>query len=537
MEETRRLSKAEMDQSGVEYLVDEPWQKMGTETFLEKASSYVGKLSVKVTGDLKGEDAVRVIWLSTTLFFTVGGYWLLRSIKDPIISIIDGVDRIPQAKIASLVVVFALVIVYNKLIDIFPKHQLFYMMGTAYGSLFFIIALLLSHPTIGLQNNQEDPWRLLGWISYVSIESFGSMVIQCYWALVNASVDTKFAKKYFGIIVAGAQIGSILGPTIATQAVYTGIPALYMGGSLSMFLMVIAMYLYMQRFKPSIDEKEDVLEGKNSNTSKEGKSDKEGGVLEGFKLFMKFDYVKGLFAVSCLFNVQVTVMDYMMKVLAKERFDNLYPDDPQTSLEAFASFMGHFGQVTNSISFLFSLFGTGFIIKYLGLTHTLLCFPILLLFCTVAVWMSPTLWVTSTTIKFKCKSWIETFGQRGSKAAGSIITNAFANSLLELAQYGSIVGVFISVFLVGVSEYMGRKFEELSSSERKIGEEQLNVYDIIHTTTFPASTTEDQDGFPDVDTSCAEELEEEGKEVEGKDGRGKQFILPIEEEEKKDYLL
>lgn len=39
---------------------------------------------------------------------------------------------------------------------------------------------------------------------------------------------------------------------------------------------------------------------------------------------------------------------------------------------------------------------------------------------------------TSTQIKFKCKSWIDTFGQRGSKAAGSIVTNAFANSVADL---------------------------------------------------------------------------------------------------------
>lgn len=42
--------------------------------------------------------------------------------------------------------------------------------------------------------------------------------------------------------------------------------------------------------------------------------------------------------------------------------------------------------------------------------------------------------MTSTSIKFKCKSWIETFGQRGSKAAGSLITNAFADDLPMLAE-------------------------------------------------------------------------------------------------------
>lgn len=45
-----------------------------------------------VTGELEGEDLLRVIWLSGTLFFVVGGYWLLRSLKDPIMSVIDGVS-------------------------------------------------------------------------------------------------------------------------------------------------------------------------------------------------------------------------------------------------------------------------------------------------------------------------------------------------------------------------------------------------------------------------------------------------------------
>lgn len=57
--------------------------------------------------------------------------------------------------------------------------------------------------------------------------------------------------------------------------------------------------------------------------------------------------------------MQVTVIDYMMKVLAKERYAALYPADPQQAMRGFAAFMGFFGQTTNGISFLFSLFGTG----------------------------------------------------------------------------------------------------------------------------------------------------------------------------------
>lgn len=433
---------------------------------------------------------------------------------------IDGVDRIPQAKILSLVVVLVLVVVYNKLLDIMPKHHLFFLMGGIYALIFGITAFLLSHPTIGLPNNTADPTRLLGWVSYIAIESFGSIVVQCYWALINSSVDVNFAKKNFGVIVAGAQIGSIIGPTIATHADTIGVPLLYLGGSLCMVFMVFAMYMYVQRFGAPIEDEN------KPKTKKEG-------VLEGFYLFYEHDYIKGIFCVTSLFMIQFTVFDYMMKVLAKDKFANMYPDDPELALRAFASFMGRFGQVTNSISFAFSLFGTGFVIENCGLTITMLLFPALMLACTAIVWVSPDLWtifavmmivkgmsyalnnpckeilyqVTSNSVKFKCKSWIDTMGQRGCKAAGSVITYTFANSLGSLLLYGNGVGLVINLFLFVVSRYMGRKFEELSETGHKIGEEPPPVRiggidDVDH----PAEFDEEED------VTCGRE--EEGQTIE-----------------------
>lgn len=42
--------------------------------------------------------------------------------------------------------------------------------------------------------------------------------------------------------------------------------------------------------------------------------------------------------------------------------------------------------------------------------------------------------MTGDNVKFKCKSWIDTFGQRGSQATGSIITNQFATSMVDLVK-------------------------------------------------------------------------------------------------------
>lgn len=300
MSKNHTVKNAEVDpDTGREFLQDKEWKKMDTTvSFTSSATEFVDRAMRKITGDLEGDDLMRVFWLSGTLFFIVGGYWLLRTIKDPIMSSIDGVQYIPQAKIASLFVVFGLVVVYNKLLDMFPKHQVFYMMGLFYGVLFFSIGILLMHPKIGLPNTTADPSRLLGWVSYVSIESFGSMVVQCFWALVNSSVNVSFAKKNFGFIVAGAQIGSVLGPSVATQADTLGVSGLYVFASGIMFCMVGAMYYYIEKFgaEDSLDEEE---------KTKAKPTGKEEGVMEGFYLLYEHDFVKGIFAVSSLYMVQV----------------------------------------------------------------------------------------------------------------------------------------------------------------------------------------------------------------------------------------
>ena len=54
------------------------------------------------------------------------------------------------------------VTVYNKLIDMFPKHQLFYIVGGFYTVAFALLAAILAHPTIGIANTEASLYRILG---------------------------------------------------------------------------------------------------------------------------------------------------------------------------------------------------------------------------------------------------------------------------------------------------------------------------------------------------------------------------------------
>jgi len=78
---------------------------------------------------------------------------------------------------------------------------------------------------------------------------------------------------------------------------------------------------------------------------------------------------------------------------------------------------------------------------------------------------------TSGAVRYKAKSWIDIFGARGSKALGSVVTNAFSDSAENLVANGSLVGMAVSCFLIWNARFMGKSFEEYTESGYIVGEE------------------------------------------------------------------
>jgi len=491
--------------------------------FTGKTKRTLHKLYRRLYGDkLPPSEMLRTLCLAMTLFFMIGGYWLLRSLKDSVLMSLCGYQAIPKAKMLSVFVVLGVVSVYNHLLDSdIPKHQLFYIFGSFYFILFTVIALMLMNPKIGLANKYQDEGRVLGWVSYCAIESYGSVMVSLFWSFANSNITLETAKSSYGVMVAFAQLGSILGPAIVTSyAEEWGIAQCYMLGALIMPLLQGTMYFYIRTYG-SNEAREEKAE-LNSNSFAGGasedkrfkKSKKErAGILEGLSLFWKYNYVKGIFAISCLFMVEVTIIDFTLKVLAKEYFSEEYVCEmtnhdcyntetkefglTEEATNAIASFMGLFGVATNSLSFIFSLLGTSAIIRKLGLRITLLLFPSLCLIVIIAVRLRPTLYVvflamillkansyainnptkemlyqpTSSAVRYKAKSWIDIFGARGSKALGSVVTNTFSNSAESLVANGSLVGIAVSCFLIWNARFMGKSFEKYTESGYIVGEE------------------------------------------------------------------
>jgi len=89
------------------FLAETRWNKMavGDSNQAADKDSIFERTFTRLYGKMSLDEKLRLFWLSATLFFIIGGYWLLRSIKDPIIATITGVEAIPKAKMMSVVVV------------------------------------------------------------------------------------------------------------------------------------------------------------------------------------------------------------------------------------------------------------------------------------------------------------------------------------------------------------------------------------------------------------------------------------------------
>lgn len=419
-------------------------------------------------GDLTRNEAFKFLLYGVLIMLIIGIYWEVRCVKDAIFNSFIGSKETGWAKLLSLVVVFPLVIGYSYLIDIFSRKHLFYAVSLIYGIAFLIMSYLLSNSTFGMGAPEADRWKILGWITYVMIESFGTLVVALFYAFMADTTTPESGKKGYFITATLAQVGAILGSWLVRgQSVCLGVPKLVSIAGCCIFLIPVLVWFILW-YLPK-----ESLTGYQAKGHVE-KKDKPG-FIDGLKLMFSEPYLFAIFFIVCSFEVIATVFDLQFKILIAEYAkgnDALY-----------AAFSGDFG-VTLSLLALYSLlFGLGKIGRKIGVTYSLALMPILMginilimtgaymewfswlaagpsALLTVVFWIQVVskginyalgqpskeqLYIpTSKEAKYKSKGWIEMFGSRGSKATGAGI---------KIAQqdYLKIFGAAGTAFLMGIS--------------------------------------------------------------------------------------
>lgn len=442
--------------------------------------------------------------LSLTFFCAIGSYWLLRLLKDIVFMKIafpislgwpeeQGVLYQPVAKTWSPLVIIVCVALYSKLVDVFSKQKLFYVVCSFYMLLFTLIAMLLL--IRDLYSNEflgKTTLSAMGWITYFGVESYGSVIIPLFWSFVVSITNEKSAKIGFPLIIVGAQLGGVFGSSLSLFAKEAGgVWCLFAMSSAVVFVMMIVMHYFIKTMPKSQMRGSLFAEKLDREEQEKKKESFMEGFYSGLKLIISNPYLLGVLIVSCVYEVIVTIVDFQMK-----RQASMHPD--YSGEIGFAKFMGIFGISVNGLTFVLALFGTGYFLRKFGLKICLLVFPVLFGISLIILFaicsssnpsQSELLWTTFSAVvlarglaygvnnptkemlyiptskdaRFKAKGWIDMFGARTAKMGGSRITNALKGDLTTLFIVGTVAGIGIVIIWITAALYVGRKNQQMLS--------------------------------------------------------------------------
>lgn len=415
------------------------------------------RIATALWGKFESSDEIKKFGLLALIFgLIIAVYWGMRPIKDSIFGAIVGFNYQPMAKFLSLFIATPLVILYGKLIDKYPRQKVFYGLTAIYGVLALCFAIGFMHPTIGLDNLVKDPSRWIGWAWYVYVESFGSLIVALFWAFTTDITDTQSAQRGFPLIALFGQMGNIFGPMLLRAKRYGLSNSAPIVGVIGLLIFLIGILLWI--FTKVIPASQ--MTGYHAADSEEKHS--EPGLVEGLRLLLTQGYLFGIFLIIFFYEVILTIFDFHFKTAVVE----IYPAEADN-----AAYLSDYAVWVGIVATACVFFGINNIQRHLGMRASLILLPVLIATAVFTLWLNPTainvaFWImvfskavnyalnqptlkqlyipTTKDAKYKAQAWIEMFGSRGSKAAGSSI-NSFKVPL-EVSM-GKVAGgaTFIAV--------------------------------------------------------------------------------------------
>ena len=444
----------------------------------------IGKLDAAkkvVWGDINSEEMLKFGILSVASVIVLGSYWSVRVLKESLFFELVGKNYYGPAKIITFPIVIGLVFIYNLLLNRVNREQLFWVVSGAYAAMFVAIGYFYSHPFAPMTGPFFDliPGRMLGWIIFNGIESYGGIVVTMFFSYVTFTTTTAAAKRGLGLIFFAAQIGQYAGPTIGDYFLSTiGFANLFYGVAAVVMMIPVTIAAYVAF----------VSESMRTSDSQAGDK-KKTGVFEGLRLLAQHPYLVGLAVVSTVYEIVAVVLDMQFKLMAGTTYNGV----------DLASYLSQYAKTGAVVAIVFSFAGTSFVIRKLGVRWCLLVFPAtvaliisyikfnpilnifffgMIIFKTLAYTLnSPVKEMmfipTSKDVKFKVKSVTDTIGGKGSKAIGAGVI-----SLSQTLAAGGAAGAFllytsmISLGVVGmwlmVAMWVGKKYDKLITSKEII---------------------------------------------------------------------
>ncbi len=417
--------------------------------------------------DVKPNE-VRALWLGFILFFVVlAGYYVIRPIRDNI-----GATQFENLWWMFTVVLVAMIVANALFSMIVARMSRRKFIPIAYR--FFILNLVIFFVLMQFMPPGKQPW--VDGCFFVWVSVFNLFATAVFWGFMTDIFTNEQGKRLFGFIAVGGSLGGMLGPLITASLVHrvsTGVLLLICAGMLEIAAQSI-------RFFPAEFRRSD---SKSAEDAAAAEKPIGGKFWDGVTHICKSPYLFGLFVFILLYTLTSTWTYFQQSELTKVGF---------ADRAARTAFFAKLDLSVNTLTLLLQIFLTGRLMKFLGVTVTLLFMPVLSLFGFAAMGLVPVLAVLAVfqvarrastfafmrparevlfTVlrredKYKAKSFIDTFGYRCGDQFGAWSYGGMQAFGLTLSTI-SYIAVPVVACWCALGVWLGRKQRALADAQAK----------------------------------------------------------------------
>jgi AAA family ATP:ADP antiporter len=422
------------------------------------------KLFAKIV-DVKPEE-LRALWLGFAFFFVVlAGYYVIRPIRDNI-----GAQQYENLWWMFTVVLVTMIFANALFSAIVSRMSRRRFIPIAYR--FFILNLIIFFVLMQYMPPGKQPW--VDGCFFVWVSVFNLFATAVFWGFMTDLFTNEQGKRLFGFIAVGGSLGGILGPIITASLIHyvsTGVLLLICAAMLEIAAQSV-------RFFPA------EFRGQHSKSTDDAAEKPIGGKFwDGLTNICKSPYLFGLFLFIFLYTSTSTWTYFQQAELTKTGF---------VDKAARTAFFAKLDLSVNTLTLVLQIFVTGRLMKFLGVTVTLLFMPVLSLFGFAAMGFAPVLSVLAVfqiarrastfafmrparevlfTVlrredKYKAKSFIDTFGYRCGDQVG-----AWSYTGMHALGLGFSTISYIAIPVVAgwcaLGVWLGRKQRVLAEGQRR----------------------------------------------------------------------
>src|SRR6266436_1675319 len=425
--------------------------------------------------DVKPNE-VRALWLGFILFFVVlAGYYVIRPIRDNI-----GATQFENLWWMFTVVLVAMIVANALFSMIVARMSRRKFIPIAYR--FFILNLVIFFVLMQFMPPGKQRW--VDGCFFVWVSVFNLFATAVFWGFMTDIFTNEQAKRLFGFIAVGGSLGGMLGPLITASLVHrvsTGVLLLICAGMLEIAAQSI-------RFFPVEFRRYDSKSAEDATAAEKPIG---GKFWDGVTHICKSPYLFGLFLFILLYTLTSTWAYFQQAELTKVGF---------ADRAARTAFFAKLDLSVNTLTLLLQIFLTGRLMKFLGVTVTLLFMPVLSLFGFAAMGFAPVIAVLAifqvarrastfsfmrpardvlfTVLrredKYKAKPFIDTFGYRCGDQLG-----AWSYSGLQALGLGLSTISYIAVPVVAgwcaLGIWLGRKQRLLADAQHQDSSSPTNT--------------------------------------------------------------